>query len=88
MKDLTLSLQIENLLVQIEPSYYGMRDTIEQKPYKTIAEALRYRLPIGFNEFESLYGEMGERSLSQLKRDGYDIEILIKDLKRIINKGE
>ncbi len=87
MINLSLSLRIENLLVRIAPSYYGRRDDIENKPYETIMEALQCRLPKIANEFECEHSNMGNRSLSQLINDGYDIESLIKNLKIIINKG-
>jgi len=75
-------------LKQIAPSYNGQRDFIEKKPYEMIMEVLRYHLPKGAAEFEYEHNSMGDRSLTQLGKDGYDIENLIKDLKNIINKGE
>lgn len=88
MTDLTLSLRIENLLVQVAPSYKGMRDFIERKPYETIMEVLQLHLPTGANYFADSHWQMGDRSLSKLKENGYDTEQIVQDLKKIIDKGE
>lgn len=88
MVDLTLSLRIENLLVQVAPSYKGMRDLIERKPYETIMEVLKLNLPIGANYFADSHWQMGNHSLFELKESGYDTEQIAQDLKKIIDKGE
>lgn len=86
--DLTLSLWIENLLINISPACKGMRDMIENKPYETISEVLQYRLPKGAEVFAYNHKNMENLSISQLQTGGYDIETLKKDLKDIINRGE
>lgn len=88
MVDLTLSLRLEKLLTKIAPSISGLRHFIETRPYETIMEVLKCRLPIGANIFADSHWQMGDQSLSELQEDGYNTEQIVHDLKETIDKGE
>lgn len=86
MQELTDSLKIETLLRELDSSYYCMRDFIEHNPYQIICEILRLHCPNAVEAFEYNHKSMQNYSLSELRSNGYDIKLIIKDLENIIRK--
>ena len=77
---------IESLLRSISSQTARYSDSIRINPYETIMDVLRYHLPHGAKKFEEWYGLIQNRSLAELREDGYDLQIIISDLKKIINE--
>ncbi len=85
MDILTVSRKIELLLRSLTSPTALYSDSVRCKPYETIMSVLRSHLPRGAKKFEEWYEPTKNKSMSQLQEEGYDFEIIIGDLERIIS---
>ncbi|MBQ4269095.1 MAG: hypothetical protein IJB97_05540 [Clostridia bacterium] len=81
------SLRIENLLCELSPEMKGMRAIIAQSPYEEIVRVLTGRVSIKTLEnFQMRYQGIKNKSIAELKENGYDFKILISDLANIVRE--
>ena len=79
------SLRIENLLCELSPEMKGMRVIITQNPYREIYNVLSGRVStLELEKFQKSYQGIDGVSISELQSEGYNIEMLITDLIRIV----
>ena len=85
MDILSASHMIEIHLRSISSPNAQYSDLARKDPYGTIMNVLRCFLPRGAEKFERWYKPIEGKSLDELQEDGYDIEMIVNDLKNIVN---
>lgn len=85
MNILSVAHMIEIYLRSITLPTALYSDSVIRDPYGTIMSVLQCYLPRGAEKFEMWYKPIEGKSLSELQEGDYDIEMIAKDLKKIVN---
>jgi len=82
------SRRIEALLRKVNGPYYRKSDEILLNPYEEIISGLIYRLSKEkLDWFKLNYQAINNKTLKDLLDEDYDVELLIKDLRKIIENN-
>lgn len=85
MSVLQHSLKIESLIQKVKGNSYRRRDEISRNPYEEIISALEYRVPSdNMDKFKLKYQATLGKNLQDLIDENYDIELLLNDIKQLI----